>query len=328
MTRSTRLLTALLVLAGAPALAAPAAKKPAAAKNAPPAEEKKAEARPVRGTRLSLVPPEGFVESPRFSGFQKDETGSSIMVVEMRMRFGLVTQAFEPGPMASKGMKLLGKEALTLDGGQAVLAHLEQEYAGVTYRKWMLALGDEQGSALVTATYRAEQEARESASLKAAVLSARRDRETEAPPMEPGFTLGPTPGLRRAEQFQTAVLYTLNGLLLGNAPEDPLLVVAPSLGDPGALDPKAFSEKRLQQTASVKDVVVESGAPVEIDGLKGYELLGRAKNSHTGAPLVLYQVLLLDEGRYFLLQGRVGEARRQEYLPHFQAAARSFQRKP
>lgn len=338
MTRSTRLLTALLVLAGAPALAAPPAKKPAATKQAPPAEkkappeQKQPQARPVRGTHVSLVPPEGFVEATRFSGFQKNATGSSILVTELPAGFNTVSQAFEAGAMASKGMKLLEKEAVPLQsqgqGGKALLVHVEQESAGTAFRKWMLALGDDKGTALVTATFQKELEASESAPLKAAVLTARRDLSTEAPPVEPLFTLQQTPGLKRAHQVQNAVLYTPDGKLEGHAPEEPLLVVAPSIGDPGALDVKAFSEKRLRLTAGVMDVVVESGAPLEVDGMKGYELVARATDSKRGTPLVLHQVLLLEEGGYFILQGRMGTGRRQEYLPHFQAAARSLKRKP
>lgn len=329
MTRSTRLLTALLALAGAPALAAPpAAKKPAATKKAAPAE-KKAEARAVRGTHVTLAPPEGFVEAPRFSGFQKEETGSNIMVTEVPAGFELITQAFETGPMATRGMKLLGKEAVTVEGGdKALLVHVEQEAAGTTFRKWILALGDDKGTALVTATFRQELEKSESAPLKAALLSARRNLAVEAPPVEPGFTLEQTPGLSRAHQVQNAVIYTADGKLEGHAPGDPLLVVAPSLGNPGEVDLKAFSEKRIQLTAGAKDVVVESGSPVEIDGMKGYELLARAKDEKTDAALVLHQVLLREEGGYFILQGRMGEGRRQEYLPHFQATARGFKRKP
>lgn len=338
MTQPTRLLTAFLVLAGAPTLAAPpTAPKPAASKPTPPAETKPApkpekkpelqeDSRPVRGTRVSLVPPEGFVESPRFSGFQNDATGASIMVTELPAAFEAVTAAFEPEPMAKKGMKLLGKEAVSPGGAKGLLVHVEQEAAGTTYRKWMLALGDGTATALITSTFRAETEAQESEPMKAAVLTARRDLETEAPPLDMPFTLRKTPGLARAQQVQNALLYTPDGKLQGHAPEDPLLVVAPSLGNPGTLDARDFSEKRVRMTAGVKDVTVESGAPVEVDGLKGYELVARAKDEKTDTTLVLHQVLLLEEGGYFLLQGRVGEARRAEYLPHFQEAARSLQR--
>lgn len=324
----TRLLTALLLLAGAPALAAPAAKKPAAAKKAPPAEVKKAEARPVPGTHVSLVPPEGFVEARRYSGFENASGSSGIMVVELPAAFDTIAEAFEAGLMAKRGMKLLGKEAVTVEGGKAVLVHLEQESAGTTYRKWMLALGDEKGTALITATFALEQEARDSAPLKAAVLSARRTPHAEVAPVKPLFTLGETPGFKRAHQVQNAIIYTPDGKLEGHAPNDPLLVVAPSLGNPGALDAKAFSEQRLQLTANVKDIVVESGAPVEIDGMKGYELVARATDVRTGAALVLHQVVVLEQNGYFILQGRMGEPHRQEYLPHLQATARGLQRAP
>lgn len=343
MTQPTRLLIALLVLAGAPALAAPpapSAPKPAAAKPkkaappaeakpAPPAEKKPApqeDSRPVRGTRVTLVPPEGFVESPRFSGFQNDATGASIMVTELPAAFEAVTAAFESEPMAKKGMKLLDKEAVSPGGAKGLLVHLEQEAAGTTYRKWMLALGDGTATALVTGTFRAETEAQESEPVKTAVLSARRDLETEAPPLDMPFTLRKTPGLARAHQVQNVLLYTSDGKLQGHAPEDPLLLVAQSLGNPGTLHARDFSEKRVRMTAGVKDVTVESGAPLEVDGLKGYELVARAKDAKTDAALVLHQVLLLEEDGYFLLQGRMGEARRDEYLPRFQEAARSLQR--
>ncbi|XXF78600.1 hypothetical protein P2318_02245 [Myxococcaceae bacterium GXIMD 01537] len=342
MTRALRLLSALLLLVAAPARTAPppATKSPAPTKQPTPPKQDMppqrdttvkqdapvADARPVRGTRVSLVPPPGFVESSRFSGFQNDATASSILVTELPAAYAEVSAAFEAEPMARKGMKLLERQSI--DGGQALLVHLEQDAGGVTFRKWMLAVGDAKVTALVTGSFRKELEATESAPMRAAILSARRNLETAAPPLDPTFTLTVTPGLRQAQQVQNALLYTSDGKLEGLKPEDPLLVAAPSLGNPGALDARAFSEKRIQLTAGVKEVTVESGAPLEVNGMKGYELVALAKDAKTDAALVLHQVLLLEEGGYFLLQGRVGVARRAEYLPHFQAVARGLQRKP
>jgi hypothetical protein len=89
-------------------------------------------------------------------------------------------------------------------------------------------------------------------------------------------------------------------------------------------DVEAFSRVRLD--AAGRGLTIESSALLTVDGLKGHEVVAHGKDSATQRDFTLYHVLLLDEGRYFLLQGRVGGEDRATYLEHFKTAVRSFQR--
>jgi hypothetical protein len=41
----------------------------------------------IPGTKVSMVPPDSFLLSPKFSGFQHNASGSSIMVTELPAHF-------------------------------------------------------------------------------------------------------------------------------------------------------------------------------------------------------------------------------------------------
>ena len=49
--------------------------------------------KPVRGTRVVLTPPAGFVVADRFPGYLSQETGASLMVLELPAPF---TEIYKP----------------------------------------------------------------------------------------------------------------------------------------------------------------------------------------------------------------------------------------
>ncbi|MCP3136444.1 hypothetical protein [Pyxidicoccus xibeiensis] len=291
--------------------------------------QRKASPTQVKGTRVSLTPPEGFTEATRFSGFQQEETGASLMVTELPGPYTEVTTGFTAEGLTSRGMKLLSKKQVKVNGHKGLLLHVAQSASGVDFLKWLVVLGDASATLVVTATYREEDTKALGRPMQAAVLSTRWDRDA-APTAAPAlFTLKETPGLKEAQRLQGAIIYTRDGTLPGKPGDEPFLIVAPSLGATAASeDVEAFSLARLKQTAAAEALTVESGAPLTVDGLTGHELVASAKDPATGRDFTLYQVMLVDAQGYYLLQGRVGGADRATYLGHFKTAARAFQRTP
>jgi hypothetical protein len=83
----------------------------------------------------------------------------------------------------------------------------------------------------------------------------------------------------------------------------------------------------LYQTAHTKITAVTTTTPISIDGLDGYEIVADAQDASSGTPLAMYQVMLFDNNRsYILIQGLVGANVRAEYLPEFRSMARSFKK--
>src|SRR5579863_3418302 len=80
--------------------------EPKVAKERVKDSEERPEPQLVRGTKVKLVRPEGFTDAKRFPGFQQDETGASVVVMEVPGPFKKVTAAFTAAGLKQGGMKL------------------------------------------------------------------------------------------------------------------------------------------------------------------------------------------------------------------------------
>ena len=141
------------------------------------------------------------------------------------------------------------------------------------------------------------------------------------------FTIEASKKLKFTPAISRTLAYTKDGVIPVKSPEDPLFIVAPSYGKVAVGDKRKFAEQQLRGTAATKDFAVKSTDAITIAGLDGYESLAEAKDAKSGTPLIVYQVVLFDEGSIILMKGLVGTELGDEYLPEFKAMARSFQRK-
>jgi len=298
--------------------------------------------RPARSTAPKLGPlvrfPEAGVqlarpallsEAKEWRGFGNPSLRASVLILRLPEAFEKLAHGFTAEHMQPRGMKLLGKQPLRIEGQSALLIHFTQSAGGTEWEKWALALGDATHTVLITATFPAEHRKRLSPLLEATLRSTRLDPEfPQGRPAQPPFQLGETHKLKAVPDTGLGLAYTEDGLLMANRPESPLFVAAPSLGPVLVADPRAYAEEKLRQTAKTTGITLQSHEPITIDGLSGFESLAEAKDEASDTPLTLYQVLLFDADRYVVMVGIVGAARRDDYLPEFRALARGFRRRP
>jgi len=281
----------------------------------------------VPGTRISLIKPEGFSPARRFSGFEQEDTSSSILVVEMPAPYREVIKGFsDVQTMNLQGMKLLRQEEIVVDGQAAKLFHVRQTARGITIVKWVVAFGDDTHVVLINAMCPQVHESTLGGPLRQAALSVKYDRD-QAPSPNEGlpFTITHQGKLKRAARISNTLMYTLNGEARPQSPEDPLFVVSESVSTVSTANAKTFAEQRLRQMNTVKRISIRTTTPVTIDGLQGYEIEATAEDLRSGTPLAVYQVMLFDDG-YIVMQGMVGKSRQEEFLPEFKALARSLRR--
>jgi hypothetical protein len=280
------------------------------------------------GASLRIARPAGFTSSKQFDGWEQEASGASVMLTRIPGPYAEVTKGFDAETLKSRGMTLRAREKVTVDGLPGLLLDVTQTGYGTTYAKWILAFGDATQTFMVMASFPVDRTKALAASLKATVLSAKRAGGTApAPGAGVPYTLTAGGGLKRTAGPGRALIYTKDGSLPAKAAEDPLFVLAPSIGKALIGDRAQFAEQRLKQTAQIIDLVVTSSAPVRIDGLDGYESVATAKDKTSGTPLAVYQVILFEGEGYVLMQGLVGSARSETYLPAFRAMARSLKRK-
>ena len=225
-------------------------------------------------------------------------------------------------------MTLVSKKEIEIDGISGVLFGVTQNAYGTEFAKWIVIFGDRKETKMVTATFPKAHADKLSAQLKSVVLSARLDiSEPPTPGADVGFTIAASDKLKLTRGLGKSICYTKDGVIPLKSPEDPLFIAAPSLSNVPIQNKRQFSVQRLFQTAHTKISSVTATNAITIDGLDGYELVADAEDADSGTPLVVYQVILFDDGSYLLIQGLVGAKVSAEYLPEFKAMAHSLTRK-
>jgi hypothetical protein len=282
----------------------------------------------VVGTDITLEPPEGFTQAERFSGFGQEETLASILVTEMPAPFSEMNAKLTTEALAGGGMMVRSADSVTIGGRAGRLFSLTQEIDGVPFEKWVLVFGDDSGTAFVTGAYPQASAAALSEPIRLAVLSARRSGRPVGDPFEGiGFHIDPGSRLRIAERMGNVLALNEGGTLPNPEPDSPFLMVGSSVNEVDIADVEAFSRSRVMRLGSMTEITgVTSGAPITIDGAAGWELFADAVYTESATPLKVYQVVIPEGDHYILIQGLVGADQAAEFIPEFQAIARTLRR--
>jgi hypothetical protein len=279
---------------------------------------------------VSLIVPEGFAVADRFSGLVAEDAVSVVMVSEVpgaveRVREGMTAEA-----LAARGMELLRSEAVTVDGRDGLLVHARRAAkAGADLRRWILVFGSEEGSVMIGASTTGSQEDRLGATLRRTLISAKwNPDEILDPYARLGFTLAEAGSLKISDRLPSMISFTRGGHRGALAPDEPLLLAGSSFARLAVTDLEAFARQRLDEVAELADLELLSEQALTLGGLPAHELVVAAEDRRTGEPLTVYQTLVVDGKRFFLVQGLVGAENAEEFIPQFREIAHSFRRTP
>lgn len=281
--------------------------------------------RAVPGTQCRLVPPDGFAAATRFSGFQNEAAGASILVTELPAPVQLLAGSFTAEALRTKGMELVERQDVDLPAEKGTFFRVRQQAGGTTYLKQILLFGDSLKTVMVTATCPEVHNSLEGA-LRQSLLSAARQEGPEPDQLEAAaFTIDVRgTALQPARYMAGSLIFTTDGQVPSSGPA---LVVAASLSRVAVADRKGFALDRLKKLPGGEAAVVRAVQPVTIDSLEGYEVVADAKGKDGKAEL-LYQVLLFaGSGDYYIIVGTATEDR-EAYMATFRKLAQTFRRKP
>ncbi len=284
-------------------------------------------AKPVQvpGTQISLAPPDGFLLSEQFTGFQRKEQGASIMINELPAPVDIFRASFTEENLATRGMTLLQTEDHVLQGKEVTLFHIAQTVGDLSVEKWMLLMGDADKTIMVMAVFPQTAANSLSQPLKAAVLSADWNPERTVDPWEGmPFRITETSLLKVSGRMSKMVTLTEKGKEGVIPPEEPLLVIAPSISKTHITNIASYSKKILTLATDFEDLTNVNGHDLQVDGLSAYEIEADAQDISSGIPLRVYQLLIADGTRYFRALGLVGTKKASQFVPEFQTVARSL----
>lgn len=275
---------------------------------------------------LQLRQPEGFTRAENFHGFGMPEKKASVMVMRIPGPYEKLSAGFTPEQLKPRGMELQAKEAIQVEGQQGLLLKIAQSAGGERFLKWIAVFGDAKETFMITAAFPEGEAKTLSPRLKATVLSARRSAGGGGvdPGTDRNFSLVGSKKLVLTPGLGKELMYTKDGVIPAKHPDDPLFIASPALSRVTIADPNDFARKRLHSTAKTEVTRLTTHQPVQIAGCRGFESVAAAKNTATGNPVALYQVMLFREGSYFLMQGLAAEKESDTYLPEFKAMARSL----
>ncbi|MEQ8763690.1 MAG: hypothetical protein RL885_07180 [Planctomycetota bacterium] len=277
-------------------------------------------------SRVRVIRPDGFEDAAGFYGFQQASTGSSVMIATLPAPFAETSRGFTPAGLATQGIELQSRKEIDVVGANGVFLNVEQNAKGIDFEKWIVVFGDQDETTIVTGTFLAEKSSELSGPLRESVLSVRPElKPTKRTLGGLGFELSAADSLKPAKGIGKMLLYTKDGVVPMKSPGDPAFIAAPSITAVPIDDLESYAVDRLNQTAKTKIGEIQERGDVEVDGLEGYEIVATGEDDQ-GTPLVIYQMLLLNDGSYILMQGLVGDSLADRYLPDFKAMARSLRR--
>ena len=282
----------------------------------------------VPGTRVVLESCPGFETSSQFAGVVHQGSNASILVSEVespvaQMRLSLTRERLEAG-----GLTVHESEEVRVGDHDATLVHASQLSSGNPFRKWLLVLGDDANTVSLIATVPAQNEAAIRDGLMACLLNARWDPTRTLDLFEGlGFRVRETEALRVSDRVSGMVFFTRPQDGAPPRPGEPVFIVGAWTAKKDVTDLSALARRNVQRIAEVKEVSFVSEKPLVLDGVAGVETVADAHDFESGAPLVVYQAIAVEEPRQvFMMQGLVGVEGAERYLPEFRAVAASFER--
>lgn len=283
---------------------------------------------------LKLLRPDGFADAERFDGFQQEESQASVLVAMIPGPFKESTSELTEVRMKSSEMRLKSRQSFEHHGQSAILLNVTQTANRIEYEKWLFAFGDEKETRLVTATFPKSKGSQLSELLKSAVLSAKLNSPVAEPTPSEGttpqrlFTIRSSGALKQVENFSIGkgLCFTQDGKIPTSSPQAPLFVAVPSFDAALPKNREAYARQRLLQADQFRIKKIKLTGQIEVDGLEGVEAIATATDNESGTGLLVYQVMLFEDGSYILIQAIVGEESSNEMLEEFKLMARSLKR--
>ncbi len=280
---------------------------------------------------LAIPKPEGFEKASSFYGFQQAASSSSVLLAKVPAPFSEIRKVISKKRFAEEKLSLISQQPIKISSQNGLLLQVGQSVFSQRVQKWIVVFGDEKNTYWITAAFLEEDAPRLSEPLKKIVLATTISSSKPSVSSLP-FSIKAVDGLIMAPGLSglgKAAGFTKDGQIPQKSPQDPIFIVAPSLGDVVVIDRQKFADRRLYQYRGTKINSIKSRSEISIDNLSGWEIEAAGQDQKTKAPLKLYQVMLFPkQGGYVLMTGIVGTQQANVYLPKFKAIARTYKNSP
>lgn len=278
---------------------------------------------------VRLTPPPGFKLSEKIEGLlQNEEAKASIMAVPFNSPFLEAAQdLFDEETLKAKGITLVKKEIVVVQGRTAILGRMTQTANEIPYMRLNLLIGNETESVLIVANYpEAMKERLEEPVTKCLMNTDWLKIGTMAASGAAPFEVTEAGDLKAATYMLENRIYTTNGVYPRESPEVALLIIGPTLNRGIALGREETCERFLKQLSMAVYYATSSSVAITVDGLDGFEMTGKARDPGTTEQMILYQAVLYVEDYAYTFSGVTSEKDGEKNLELFRKMTRSFKR--
>jgi hypothetical protein len=261
----------------------------------------------ILGTKISLIPPDGFIKATNFLGLQQPQSGSTIMILDIPAPFSESSKAITKENFLSQGVEVKNIEKLILNNLPAIFITGEQSASGNIYTKFILCFGTEKETILINGAI--PNNLKElSNSVKTSILTCYYETNKEVNPLDVvDYSIDYSKSkLKFAKSISNSLIFNTDGLIPTKSADETSLIVAKSFLNSDIDDKKLFCLNRLKQfpvEIIKKDDVLETN----IDGILGYEIVALVKDKSTGLEEKICQIILFSDNLYYLFYGSTNQ---------------------
>jgi len=280
----------------------------------------------IKGTKVSLIAPNGFTDGLNFLGLQQTESGSSIMILDIPGPYSETSKGITKENMLSKGVEVSKIENLTINGLPAMFVTGTQNAYGNIYTKYIFVFGSENETIMINGVY-PENLSKIGDEVKRSMLTVYYEADKKIDPLANlDYSIDVTETkLKFGKSMSNSLIFSVDGQVPTSSSDKTNLVIAKSFSPVTQEDKKLFVINRLKQTPIEIDNI-EYTNEISIDGIYGYEIYAKGKSKKTGEIENIYQVILFSDKLYYILFGTTND-QTEKSIEEIKKAVKTFKRK-
>lgn len=274
----------------------------------------------IPGTKYSMIPPEGFTLSTGFSGFQNNETGASIMIMDIPASYSSIINGFTKDALKKKGMELISKQNVKYNNSNATLFNVSQKANGINYLKQVLVFGDDKITIMVNGIY-PEQTKDSENEIKKSLFTIERNEQLPEKPLESvNYSINVEgTDYKYVKSFAGSLIYSEDDKI---PTSKGLIGVSYSLGHKVNSESKEFAIQRLKKLPNASKAIIKTIDKVTISNMEGYEIVADDNSKQ----LIYLVMLFTPDKEYYLIVGQAKDDK-EKNLEVYKKVSKTFKLK-
>ncbi len=283
----------------------------------------------VIGTKIQIIPPQGFVKSKGYNGFMHQLAGSSIVITEIAGDVHRNFVGFDDKQLFKTGVIVDKTSYYEINGFDALLIEGKQSAYGKVYKRIMLVTGDLYRTYLLSASVLSTSSVKHLNEVKESLLSIIYNPDQKSDILDRFDFSVDVSGtkLKKANLMLSSMTYTDDGFVPSKTEEMTSFLVRKQT----SVNPISKDERKilaiklfdLYPLEWVEDMSREP-KPIKIANLDGYEISCMGVNKEMYKMELIYQVVLFYNQDYYVISG-ITYGNFENNLKMFKQVAQTFE---